>query len=64
MYFPASLFLVVILGLLTIFTDDSIKYTILHKSEPEALAVISKFYVAVSKDEQLAIFHHLKQNSS
>ena len=32
-YIPISLFIITLLGLTFIFTDDSLKYTILHNSE-------------------------------
>ena len=63
-YFPVSVFLITIFGLLTIFTDDSIKFTILHKPEAEACRAISKFYSTKTKEEQLNIYHHIKSNSS
>ena len=54
-YFPVCLYATSLLGLFFIIKDDSIKYTILNRSEDEACKVISKFYVTKSKEDALNI---------
>ena len=64
-YFPVTLYLLILFSFLFVFTNDSVKFLIVNNDKKKALKAVKEVYKKAKTPEQVELYYnYLKQNSS